>query len=319
MIRVIALLFLCVLSLPTSSHAALSYYKGKFCETSEIAFLSPEEHYAIGAHAYECGNWQEAALQFNIVSKNFPEDPLGKNAFFFYGVSLFHLGYFEFSNKAFSQYIAMQSHPEYFEEVIYYKFEIAEAFRNGACRHLFGMKRMPRWLPADKLAEEIYDEVIALAPTSEAAVQSYYFRAFHLWNQREFREAIVSLEVLVRKFPKHELAPESYIAINQIYYDWSLYEFQNPDILALAIINTERFERDFPSEPRVEQAKCNLLEIQEAYAQGLYETAKYFERRGKCEASVIYYRKTFKQFPETVHASKALRRLNKLCPSCLEE
>src|SRR5690606_29606286 len=95
-------------------------------------------------------------------------------------------------------------------------------------------------------------------------------------------------------------------------------EFQNPDILAFAEINLQRFEESFPQEERIEQAYSELMAIKEAYAKGLYETASFYQRIRKNDAAVIYYQKILLDFPETTYADWSKRRLSSLRPSALE-
>lgn len=298
----------------SSLEGAITIHNGEIRDSDDVAFLSPDEHYALGAIAFDNEDWKEASIQFNIVSLNFPDHPQGHKAHFFLGVSLFHQGEFEFSNKSFNKYLSScQGHPEFFEDAICYKLEIAHGFREGEPRHLFGMRKMPRWLPAEQLSLDIYDEIILAAPSHEAAVQAFYYKAFLQWELREYRSAITSLETLCKRFPKHELAAESYITMNKIYLDWSQSEFQNPDILAMAEINQTKFEQAFPGEERLEEGKCHIAAIKECYARGLYETAQFYERISEPQASVIYYRKAVNQFPDTEIAKKCYRRLHALC------
>ena len=289
---------------------AITFHNGQVWDADDLASLTAEEHYRLGTVAFERKDWYEAAKQFNVVSLNFPNLPLGHRATFFLGVSFFHVGEFEFANKAFNEYLSScQGHPEYFEDAICYKFEIAEAFRAGEKRHLFGMRKMPRWLSCEKLCRDTYDEVILAAPSHEAAIQSLYCKAYHHWNLREYSDAITCLETLTKRFPKHELAPESYLSMNKIYMDWSRSEFQNPDILAMAEINQTKFETAFPGEERLDEGRADILAIKESYAVGLYETAQFYERVSQPQASVIYYRKAVSQFPETQIAKKCYHRL----------
>lgn len=296
-----------------SVEGAITIHNGQVWSLDEVALHSPEQHYALAGAAYDRCEWKEAAKQFNVVSLNYPNHPLAHASSFFLGVCYFHLGDFEFANISFNDYISStQGHPEFFEDAICYKLEIAHAFREGECRHLFGMRKMPRWLSADNLAIEIYDEVIAAAPSHEAAVQALYYKAYLQWRLREYLSAITSLEILVKRFPKHELAPESFVTMNRIYLDWSQFEFQNPDILAMAEINQRKFEEAFPGEERLCEGETDIQAIKESYARGLYETGKFYERTYRPEASVLYYKKAIKQFPDTEIAQKCYRRLTKL-------
>ena len=124
-----------------------------------------------------------------------------------------------------------------------------------------------------------------------------------------------SFQLLIRRFPKHELAPECYLYISKIYLEQSWYEYQNPDILAFAEINYRRFEKDFPREERLCEIQADLVAIKEIYAAGLYETGNFYERVRRPRAAVIYYHDAIHQFPDTCVAELCRERLDCLDPN----
>src|SRR5262249_23135108 len=157
------------------------------------------------------------------------------------GVAYYNLAEYDLANEAFTSYLEGKSTPRLFEETIDFKYAIAEKFRQGARRHLFGTKRLPKWGPGQDYAIKIYDEIIAAVPSHEYAVQSLFSKALLHWNRNEYTNAVDCFQMIIRRFPKHEYAPESYLLINQVYLDQSQKEFQNPDILSFAEINLRRF------------------------------------------------------------------------------
>ncbi len=52
--------------------------------------------------------------------------------------------------------------------------------------------------------------------------------------------------------------------------------------------------------------------------QRLYETAQFYERTDKAQASVIYYQNAITQFPDTKVADRCRNRLRAICPQALE-
>jgi len=292
--------------------AGYTFKDGWFVDTADLATLSLDEHYNLGAQAMQCQRWSDAANQFRIVTLNFPNSPLGQESYFWLGVAYYNLKELDFANDAFSSYLRAQNTPQYFEETIYYKYDIADQFRCGAKKRLFGTKQLPKWAPAYALAIEIFDEVIAAVPCHDLAAKALYIKGYLLWQDNDFRGSVDVFVQLIRRFPKHELAPESYLSITNIYLEQSQIEFQNPDLLGLAEINVRRFEQDFPGDEKVEQARINLQTIKETYARGLFETGQFYERTDKPWAAVIYYKRATAQFPDTNIAQCCYRRLNTL-------
>lgn len=289
--------------------AAYTFKDGKLVDADLTATMPLEWHYNAAVAAMEASDWREAARQFGIVATNFPLSPYGHEALFFQGVAEYNLEEYDIADQAFSDYLQSKSHPRLFDEAIEYKFTIAEKFRFGARRRLLGTKRLPKWASAEGQAIKIYEEIIAAVPTSELAVQALYSKGLLHWNRRECSEAVECYQMIIRRFPKHELAPECYVMINQVYLDQSRYEFQNPDILAFAEINVRRFAQSFPGDQRVFEAEQELLAIKEVYAQGLYNTGLFYERIKYPKAAILYYRSAVIQFPETQIAELSQTRL----------
>lgn len=306
-------LFCCVAVSPL--FAAWTIKNGKLVNADQVATLSAEEHYNLGMRGLESKDWKMAATNFQIVATCFPKSSYALDANYYLGFALFHLQEFDFANDAFSAYISDLNHPKYFIEAIEYKYFIAEKFRQGACRRFFGTKQLPKWASGFELGLTIYDEVIAVLPSHEFAVQALYSKACLLLQMKHYRESIDTLQLLVKRFPKHELTPTSYLLMTTIYLEQSRSEFQNPDLLAFAEINVRRFKAQFPRDERVLEAEKIVLSIKEIYAKGLYETGQFYERIEQRRASIIYYKNAIDQFPETSIAKLCEERLKCLCRS----
>ncbi|WP_036746472.1 hypothetical protein [Parachlamydia acanthamoebae] len=300
----------------SSLEAAYVFKDGRFVDAKELATQPMHVHYNLGVEAYNEENWHEAVKQFTVVVSNFSSSSWAQKALFFLGIANFHLDEFDFSNQYFTEYLSAKGCPEHFEEAIEYKFAIAEKFREGARRHLLGTKRLPKWASGESLALQIYDEVTAAMPSQDIAAKALYCKGLYLWELKDFRESVDSFYLLIRRFPKHELAPESYVAISRVYLEQSAVELQNPDILAFADVNKRKFERDFPGEERLLEVEANVLKIKEIYAHGLFETGSFYERKGHPKAAIIYYQNTIAKFPGTEIAERCRKRLFVLgaCP-----
>lgn len=290
-------------------HATYYVRNGGLINADVAASESVECHFQYGVDAFEKNDWTEATRQFTIVICSYPGSSYAKDSYYYLGVAHFYQQDYEFANTELTNYLKAHSHPSFFEEAIEYKFHIAEAFRCGARRRLFSHRRCPKWATGRTLALCIYDEVIAALPSSELAARALYSKGSLLRAIGEYRESVDAYQTLVRRFPKHELAPESYLAINQVYIEQVEYEWHNPDLLALAQVNVRKFKEEFPKEERIILAEEDILCIKELYAKGLYDTGLFYERVCKPRASVIYYRSAIEQYPETEVAGFCRSRL----------
>lgn len=302
--RIIPLLILLVTSFVEAKIAPRTKY---ISEQERTAYFN--QHFEGGLNAYMAENWHEAASQFHKVVSCFPCDDSSSEAYYYLGVSYMHTGELDLANEAFSNYLEHARHPQYFEETIYNKFDIAEAFKNGYRRRFIKIKVMPKWMSARTLALTIYDEVILALPSDPIAADALYSKGGLLQLTADYRGSIEEFQSFVRRFPKHEKTPDAYLMIAKDYYLLSHTEFQNPDILALAEINARRFKTEFPKDERLLEADTYVAGIQELYAGGLCSIGGFYERTKRPFAAVLYYRSAIVQFPQTPAAEYAKGRI----------
>lgn len=308
--KVLSILLVCCTL--TTAHAAYIFKNGKFINSQEIATHSVQEHFGFAKEAYEQKKWEDCLRQTTIIAKNFPGSAFSHESQFYAAVSYFHLNEYDFSNEEFSEYLKFEAPSKHFEEAINYKFQIASKFQEGVKKHLFGTNMLPKWMPAEEDAIRIYDEVIAALPHHDIGAQALYGKATLLIANEDYQEGVDTLQVLIRRFPKHPLTPESYLKITQVYLVQTESDYPDPDLIDLAEINIKKFRSDFPSEPRIEAAVTILIQMKEVYAKSLYETARFYERTKKPHAALIYYSKIVTKFPETPSAKLSEKRLNVL-------
>jgi outer membrane protein assembly factor BamD (BamD/ComL family) len=223
-------------------------------------------------------------------------------------VCLFEREDYDLANELFSEYLAT-SQPKYFQQAIEYKFYMANAFRQGAYRRPFTSKQFPKILPGRNLAYRLYDEVVQSVPCHELAAESLWAKANMLWEDYLYRESVDTFQSLIRRFPKHELTPKAYLAINQVYGDEAEWEYQNPDLLQLAEINTKKFELAFPRDDRLQEARDGVLALKETYAKGLWDTGRFYEGQGYLVAAKLYYQNALEQFAGTSVAERCRNRI----------
>lgn len=292
-----------------AAECAVTIKNGQFIDADCAATTSVKGHYDLGLIALDNQQWREAARNFRVITTNFPSSEYVGESWYYLGVAEYYEGEYDAANEALQQYLKVENNPEFFQETIEYKFHIAQKLAGGGKRRFLGTKKLPKWASGDSLALEIFDEVIAAVPCHDIAAQALFSKGALLKQMNLFKDSIDAYQTVIRRFPKHELAPESYVAISKVYLAQSKAEFQNPDILAFAQLNLKRFELEFPREERIGEVEKDLLAIKEIYANGLYETGQFYERTKKVKAAVLYYKKSIKQFPDTKVADKCKERL----------
>jgi outer membrane protein assembly factor BamD (BamD/ComL family) len=294
--------------------AAYTIKDGKVRNVEEVATMSVQEHYGLLLEAVQGEKWDEVVQQATIIVQNFPDSPFYQESFYFLGLGFFHKEDFEIANKYLTTYLKKQTALQHFREAIELKFQIADRYGSGYRKHLGGVEFLPRWMPAKEEAIEIYDEVINALPNDDLAAKALFGKGKVVLDNEEYSSSIEVFQTLIRRFPKHTLAPDAYVEICKVYLLESKERYPDADFLDLATLNLKKFRQDFPSDERVETAENILAEMQEVYAKSFYDIAKFYERTKKPHASILYYSKIVKAFPNTKSAERAKNRLSVLRP-----
>lgn len=312
-VRQISLLLLFALTLfPPQLEAKYVVQQGKLRDARNVPTKAIEELYQEGIEAIKEERWREAQEAFRPIVHGYLNSPYGKDSLFYLGVSLFHMEEYDQSLSRFTTYLEDQRDLKFFEEAVRYQLAIADAYRKGAKKRLLGKESLPKWASAKKDSIKVYDQVIATMPSGDPAVEALYAKGHLFFEVRQFRESVECFAQLTQNFPRHELTPKAYLAIGKVFHKQAELEHQNPDLLALAELNLQRFKQALPSHEGIEEAEKGLKEMQEFYAEGLWETGQFYERTKHPKASAMYYFCAIKKFPETRVASKCRDRLQEL-------
>lgn len=299
----------CILCAACLGFSTLSASISKSFKSEEEADCYLTTHYNLGCKHYNRQEWRSASSHFEKVIYFFPCSEAAAEACYYLAICYFEMKEYDFANEEFSNYLKASYHPVFFEDAVYYKFCIAEHFKAGKKKRPFKMRYLPKWVSAQDLALTIYDEVVAALPNHELTILALYSKADLLKKMGEYRDSIETYQTIIRRFPKDEIVPVCYLTIADTYYQQSRYEFQNPDILALAELNLRKFKDDFPRDERVAIAEESVCGIKEMYAKGLCDLGLFYERMGQLDAAAIYYQSSIEEFPDTHVAQFCRSRL----------
>jgi len=284
-----------------------------------MASFAEEEETALDVYGevtqlFQTGKWGELLDEALYYLDQYPDSPFTQDVKYFSAIGFYHIRDYEYANDYLSDYLKESKAPKYFDQAIYHKFLIADEFRNGAKKRMFKWQKSPVYLSALDDALDIYDEVISTLPYHELAAKALYGKGMIQSYYQDFKEGADTFHHLIRKFPKHELAIESYLELGNLYLKQCKAEHLDPNLLDHAVNDVQKFEKAFPGEERLKEARDILAEMKEAYAHNLYETGKFYERTNKKNAAIIYYKKVLAKFPSSNTAKDSSKRLKVLDP-----
>ena len=167
-------------------------------------------------------------------------------------------------------------------------------------------------MPASDDALKIYDEVITTLPHHEISIRSLLGKAEIQAQNEDFKPSIETLQLLIRRFPKHDLAVEAFLQKGHVYLMQCEEGSCDPALLDLAEVSLRKFRQAFPREERIADAEKDFSNMEELFAEQLMETGRFFEKTKKTSAAILYYSKVFSQYPHTQAAAVAQAKLDQL-------
>lgn len=274
--------------------------------------LSVHEYNSSLQEAMRDGDWWAAIDYAEIISYHFPQSPFAQEVAFFLGEAYCKLGQLEIANERFTSYLSHSTSPKHFEDAIRYKFNIAEQFRKGAKKPLFGSHKLPKLIAGEDDALAIYDEVINAMPHDEIAAKALLGKAEIQTKFEDYKLSLETLDLLIRRFPKHDLAAQGFLEKSHTYLLQCQERSIDPALLDLADVNLRKFKLAFPREARIAEVEKDFAEMEEIFAEHLMETGRFFQKTKKLPASMIYYSKVLSKYPKTKAAIEARAKLQHL-------
>lgn len=255
--------------------------------------------------------WWAVVDYAQIISCHFPKSPFAQETSYLIGEAYFKMGQFELANENFSAYMSQSTSPKHFEEAIHYKFQIAEQYRNGARKPLFGSHKLPKIVSGEEDALAIYDDVLSSLPHSEIAASALLGKAKLQVKSGDYKLSLETLDLLIRRFPKHDLAVQAFLEKSQVYLLQCGKRSFDPALLDLADLNLRKFRLAFPREERLVEVEKNCAKMQELRAEQLMETGRFFEKTKKIPAAILYYSKVISEYSQTQAAQTAKEQLDR--------
>lgn len=259
--------------------------------------------------AYEKeGKIEEAAGSYRALVKTWPLSPAAPEAQYRYATMLFKLYEFQRSFRELQNCLDKYPDTEHFTEILKYQYDIACLFLAGERQKLW---KIPT-LPSMEKTVEMFEQVIKNGPYSPHAAMSQLKIGFARENQHKWEEAVKAYQDVIRKYPKSDLADDAQF---QIGYAWMLASRQadyDQTATNKAITAFEDYITKYPKSEKVEQARENILKLQDEQGRGLMRVAEFYDRQHKTDAALIYYNSVVQKYPGSELARRAARRADEI-------
>lgn len=274
-----------------------------------LIFATEEESFTDLQANFQNKNWNKIITSSPLVLKEYPESIFSKDVLFFTAVAYFHIDDPGVSNDYLTKFLEKDGSSRYFEEALKYKYFIAEKFENGYYGHLWGVQALPRIESMWQEAYLLYDEVITTLPRSDVAAKALFRKSCMYLKDDKFEDSIEGFSSVIRRFSNNALAQDAYVQIMKVYKQQIKVQYLDPKCYEFALLNKKRFELAYPSSPLKVQMEEEELDIIDLYAEDIYKSALYFDKKKKIESAKMYLQSLVAKYPKSRYASLAVQKI----------
>lgn len=320
--RQIKSLLLCSFLLCASQVHALSWNPLKWFDGDDrddrrsSYMLSPEEQ-AMAADLFQkaqnyefAGKKRKASKVYEEIAKEYPYAAVSPKALFNWAKI------YENSHRFKKAFLMMQNiillYPEYegFDEVIGAQFNLTTRIMEGEREVLWGVIPVLRYYTR---AIQYFQVINRNAPYSDYAPLALMNVALVARDLSKEAVAIDALDQLINFYPGHELTPEAYFLLAEVFSDLIEGADYDQGSTREAISYYEDFLILFPDSEFVSQAEEGLSRVHETYAQSKYLMGEYYLRHLHNQtAALVLYNETITVAPSTITAEQARARIDQV-------
>lgn len=212
--------------------------------------------------------------------------------------------------KAFKQYqVLIDKYPRSANasEVLQRQFGIANRFLGGQWFKLWGYIPLPPDM--DKTAA-MYEQIVKNGPYSEVGPQAQLNIGAAREKKDDYPAAVKAYERAADRYAdKPEVASEALYKAGNAYQKEARTSEYDQTVASKAIATFSDFATLHPDDKRVSESQQRIDSLRTEQARGSFETAKFYEKRKKWDAALIYYNEVLLKDPGSTYADEARVRI----------
>lgn len=261
------------------------------------------------------GSTRNAIKAVESFLKMHPDDPGCEEAMLLAGTAEFNRGYYFQAFEWFERQAGRYPNGQYFERALSKMYDCADAFLNGKKRisaHIF-------YLPAQDDGLKILAKIAGHAPNSPIAEKSLLRAADYQYKNKRYSEAVQTYDEFVKGFSKS--AKLSYAKLQAARATYSMFngiEFDDTPLVD-AIARYKELQAEYPDLAEKENVTAIIKTIRNTLGQKAYHIAHFYERTGKKDTAIFFYKEVINQYDDTPWGQKARVTLKTLGAKLTEE
>lgn len=307
---------LCLFAFALRSPAPLVYKPGegwtyeKVGESGSWQKTRAKDQLEVAKNAFEKENYDLALKASKRVINNWPLSDYAPEAQYMIGRCYEEQGQDEKAFKQYQRLIDKYPKTASANEVLNRQFQIANRFLGGQWFKLWGYIPVPPSM--DKVAT-MYEQVVKNGPYSEVGPKAQINVGEAREKQKDYPAAVKAYERAADRYAdKEEVASDALYKAGQAYMKEARTSEYDQTVASKAIATFSDFATLHPDDARVSGTQGQIESLKTEQARGSFETAKFYEKRKKWKAAMIYYNEVLRLDATSSYADLARLRIDEI-------
>jgi outer membrane protein assembly factor BamD len=268
---------------------------------------SAKEQLQVAQQAFDKQNYDLAARSAKRVVSRWPFADYSPQAQYLVGRCYEAEGKDEVAFKHYQKLLEKYPKMTNAQEVLERQFVIANKFLGGEWGRLWGYIPIP---PSMDKTVAMYEKIIKNAPYSDVAPQAQMNIGLAREKQKNYAEAVKAYERAADRYSeKDKVTAEALYKAGTATLKESKTAEYDQNAAGRAINTFSDFSTLYPDDKRVKEAQKKIDELKTEQARGSYEIARFYEKKHKWKAALIYYNEVLNKDPNSTYAQEARQRL----------
>ena len=272
---------------------------------------TPKEQYEWAMKVMDLREYNHAIKRFRQLIKKFPQSPYAAKSQFAVGLAYEKKGKID---KAIEEYHKVAEKYPYSSEEISKVIEAEYRLGNVLLNREGGdtWQKIVTFEGNYERAARVFEQAIMISPFSKRAPEMQYKMGEAYFRVKKYDQAITEYKKVMETYTESEWVDEAIFKLGLSAEAQSLDILYDQTKVEEAIKWYSEYIKKYPDGEKVGNAKVRLSNLLDKKIQKIYETGEHYEKEGKKESALIYYRRILKDFPATTWAEKTKQKLNGL-------
>ncbi|MFA6321707.1 MAG: outer membrane protein assembly factor BamD, partial [Candidatus Omnitrophota bacterium] len=280
----------------------------KFVNPKNAVKDTPKEQFEWAMGFYKAKDYQRAATEFEKLTKQYEYSEYASRAQYHVGLCYENMNKFYIAYQNYQKAIDNFPHIENMDEIVAREFNIA---------NMFVTKESPKVMGTDILtsldrAIEIYKKVVENAPYGRLADESQFRMGLAMKKGERYDEAIQAFQKIIDDYPTSTFIDKAKFEVADCANKASLKPVYDAEPTERAIKAFEDFSRENRDRSLSNEADKAIQRLKDRAAEKSLLTAQFYEKQGRYQAAIIYYKDIINTYPESSFVEMSRSKIESL-------